>query len=210
MMENQRIFLFFFCFCSLQATAQTPFLDSIARPDYVAWEYQLEEIVVEGSPEDAYNAALRYYKSDPMSSSDEVMEKLTGIWTIKRGNYALEPVMRGLSAGQINVTIDGMRMLGACTDKMDPITSYIEPNNLKELHANPGATGFESGSTVGGSVDMQIKKPSINAENPWTASFGTRVLSANHGLEALFNTSYFDKKKFALSYNDLSKLKQKN
>jgi iron complex outermembrane receptor protein len=198
LMKNLLIFLIVSFHCALQAAAQTAFLDSIAKPDYVAWEYQLEEVVVEDDQEDLYNAALRYYKSDPLSSSDEVMEKLSGIWAIKRGNYALEPVLRGLSAGQINITIDGMRMLGACTDKMDPITSYVEPNNLKELHANLGAGGFASGSTVGGSMDMLIKKPTINAENPWGGSFGTRVLSANNGLEALFNTSYFDKKSFAL------------
>lgn len=197
-MKNLLIFLIISFHCAFQSAAQTAFLDSIAKPDYVAWEYQLEEVLVEGDQEDAYNAALRYYKADPLSSSDEVMEKLIGVWAIKRGNYALEPVMRGLSAGQINITIDGMRMLGACTDKMDPITSYVEPNNLKELHADPGATGFESGSTVGGSLDMQVKKPSINTENPWSGSLGTRVLSANNGLEALFNTSYFDKKSFAL------------
>ncbi|MDZ7608638.1 MAG: TonB-dependent receptor [Cyclobacteriaceae bacterium] len=186
------------CLLALPAGAQTPFLDSIGRPDYVAWEYQLDEVVVEGDHTDMYNTALRYYKSDPLSSSDEVMEKLAGIWAIKRGNYALEPTLRGLSAGQINVTIDGMRMLGACTDKMDPITSYVEPNNLQEIHARPGANGFQSGSTVGGSFDMQIKRPSLSDENPWTGSFGSRFLSANNGLEALFNTSYFDQKRLAI------------
>ena len=197
-MNSLRIFLILFFLSGLHATAQTPFLDSIARPDYVAWEYQLDEVVVKDDQEDIYNTALRYFKSDAMSSSDEVMEKLSGIWAIKRGAYALEPVLRGLSAGQVNITIDGMRMLGACTDKMDPVTSYVEPNNLKELNTQLGASGSETGSTVGGSFDMKIKKPSINTENPRTSSFGTRILSANKGLEALFNSSFFDKKKFAL------------
>ena len=31
------------------------------------------------------------------------------------------------------VTIDGMRSVGACTDKMDPVTSYVEVSNLSKL-----------------------------------------------------------------------------
>lgn len=185
----------FICVClvgaiSIQGFSQASFLDSISDPNYVAWEYELDEVLIEDANTDEYNATLRYYKSDPLNSTDEIMEKLVGIWAIKRGNYAYEPVMRGLSAGQINVTIDEMRVLGACTDKMDPITSYVEPNNLEKLNVSQGATGFQSGSTVGGSFDMQIKKPAFNSEKPWATSFGTRLLSANNGVESLFNTSY--------------------
>lgn len=176
------------------AMAQTAFLDSISKPGYVAWEYQLDELVIQDSDKDVYNTGLRYFKSDPLSSSDEIMEKLVGISAIKRGNYAFEPVMRGLSAGQINVTIDGMRVLGACTDKMDPVTSYVEPNNLAKLHISQGADGFQTGSTVGGNFDMQIKKPSISMKPNWQTSFGSRVTSANHGVEALFNTAYSEEK----------------
>ena len=191
-MKRHKFFIVHFCISitSFTGYAQTAFLDSISNPNYVAWEYELNEVVIEEGDQDVYNAALRFYKSDPLSSSDDVMEKLVGIWAMKRGNYAFEPVMRGLSGGQINVTIDEMRVLGACTDKMDPITSYVEPNNLEQLNISQGATGFHAGSTVGGSFDMQIKKPVFNVKKPWETSFGTRVLSANSGLETLFNTSY--------------------
>lgn len=175
---------------SIDGYSQASLVDSIANPDYVAWEYELDEVLIEDSNQDEYNTALRYYKSDPLNSTDEVMEKLVGIWVIKRGNYAYEPVMRGMSAGQINVTIDEMRVLGACTDKMDPITSYVEPNNLEKLNISQGATGFQSGSTVGGSFDMQIKKPAFNPAKPWQTMFGTRFLSANKGVETLLNTGY--------------------
>ena len=182
--------------CSHLSPAQTVPVDPTDIPKY-AWEYQLDEVVIENENKDIYNTALRYFKSDPLSSNDEVMEKLVGIWAMKRGNYAFEPVMRGMSAGQIVVTIDEMRVLGACTDKMDPITSYVEPNNLEQLNISQGAKGYQSGSTVGGSFDLQIKKPAFNQDQQWQTAFGSRISSANHGFEALFNTAY-NKDKFGI------------
>ncbi|NJN26670.1 MAG: TonB-dependent receptor [Cyclobacteriaceae bacterium] len=156
----------------------------------VAWEYQLDEVLISSQSEDPFNTNARFYKADPLSSGDEVMENLVGVWAIKRGSYAYEPMMRGLSGGQINVSIDEMRILGACTDKMDPVTAYVEPNNLASLNISHGAGGYTAGSTVGGAYDMQIKKPVINEADPWHSAVGYRYLSASNGLEALFNTAY--------------------
>ena len=43
---------------------------------------------------------------------------------VKRGSYAWEPLINGMATERTVITIDGMRIFGACTDKMDPITSY--------------------------------------------------------------------------------------
>ncbi|MCG8306352.1 MAG: TonB-dependent receptor [Cytophagales bacterium] len=170
--------------------AQTAFLDSITDPGYIAWEYELDEVIIGTDDDDTYNASLRFYKSNALCSNDEIMEKLVGVWAMKRGNYAFEPVMRGLSSGQINVTIDEMRILGACTDRMDPVTSYVEPNNLDKLHIRQGASGFISGSTVGGSFDMQINKPVFGNPKQWITSAGSRYSIADRGFSGLFNTGY--------------------
>ncbi len=182
---------------TLSASGQATESDSATVPAEIAWEIQLDEVQVHEEA-DSYNAALRFFKTDPLSSSDEVVERLPGMWGIRRGGYAFEPVMRGLSAGQITITIDEMRMLGACTDKMDPITSYVEPNNLKQVAVSPGAGGCHSGSTVGGNFDLQINQPGFDAEDPWSGSFGTRILSASRRFESLFSTSFYDGKKFGL------------
>ena len=65
---------------------------------------------------------------------------------IKRGAYAWEPVLNDMSSERLSVTIDGMRIFGACTDKMDPVTSYVDVSNLKEVHVSGGQQGAEQGS----------------------------------------------------------------
>ena len=46
-----------------------------------------------------------------------------------------------------------MRIFGACTDKMDPVTSYVEVSNLSEATISSGQQGSCHGSTIGGSID---------------------------------------------------------
>ena len=83
-----------------------------------------------------------------------------------------------------------MKMFGACTDKMDPVTSYIEPANLSGIELSHGSNGGKNGSTVGGSYNMVLEKPDLNrfkAESSVfyeTVSKGkTGTVSLNYGKE---------------------------
>ncbi|RIH65056.1 TonB-dependent receptor [Mariniphaga sediminis] len=126
---------------------------------------QIEEITVTQNFILNDENMVKYYQSSHSSGIDKMNARLGGVSLISRGAYAREPVLNGFSGGQINVTIGGMKMFGACTDKMDPITSYIEPINLKSVRLNQGTTGNKSGSTVGGAFDMELQQPEKSAFN---------------------------------------------
>lgn len=115
----------------------------------------------------------------PTTSLDDINERIPTITTISRGAYAKEPGLMGLTGGQINVTIDGMKMFGACTDKMDPITSYVEPVNLAELNYPIGTNGAKNGSTVGGTYNMQLLNPVFDS---FKAEGGASYNSVSNGL----------------------------
>lgn len=71
-------------------------------------------------------------------SVDEFLSSSDNISFIKRGAYAWEPLLNNMSTERSTVTIDGMHVFGACTDKMDPITSYVESNNLATIDIKSG------------------------------------------------------------------------
>ncbi|MHB1147260.1 MAG: TonB-dependent receptor plug domain-containing protein [Lutibacter sp.] len=100
----------------------------------------------------------------PLASIDEYLEKSNKITMIKRGNYAWEPAINNMVSDRISVTIDGMQIFGACTDKMDPITSYVDVSNLSEVHVKSGQQGAENGSTIGGGIDLKLQKGNFNEE----------------------------------------------
>lgn len=84
-----------------------------------------------------------------------------GISLIRRGNFAQEASLRGMSGGQIAVTIDGMKMHSACVDKMDPITAYIEPENLRQLEVSTGSGDVSAAQTQGGTLNLVSVKPNF-------------------------------------------------
>ena len=100
----------------------------------------------------------------PLSSIDEYLEKSNKVTMIKRGNYAWEASINNMLSERLSITIDGMQIFGACTDKMDPTTSYVDVSNLSEVAITSGQQGAENGSTIGGGIDMKLQKSGFDKE----------------------------------------------
>ncbi|WP_281615126.1 TonB-dependent receptor [Flammeovirga sp. SubArs3] len=95
---------------------------------------------------------------------DQVMAEKPEMNIVKRGGFAWEPIINGYSDGQIAVVIDGMRVFGACTDKMDPATSYLEPINLESFDVLRSSDAQEFGTSLGGSINASMKYPNFDGE----------------------------------------------
>lgn len=110
----------------------------------------LNEVIVIGKKS-------QLYQNQPKSLAtiDEYLEQSSKIEMIKRGGYAWEPIINNMATERTLITIDGMRIFGACTDKMDPITSYVEISNLSEATIISGQQGGNHGSTIGGAIDLK-------------------------------------------------------
>ncbi|WP_420582914.1 TonB-dependent receptor [Reichenbachiella sp.] len=168
--------------------SQEAWLDSIQSDSYIGMEVWLDDLELSETRHSDESAAFGFYKNNPLNSTEEVLSRLPGMSMIRRGNYAWEPTINGLSSGQVNVAIDGMRMFGACTDKMDPVSSYVEPNNLESIVIEKGGAGSAHGSTVGGAVDFKLKRPRFN--NALSGSLNSRYESVSNGFSQSASLSY--------------------
>lgn len=111
-------------------------------------------MVVSSKPLINYNK-----QSKPLSTLEEYLEQTSRVSMVKRGNYAWEPMVNSMSSERLDVTIDGMHIFGACTDKMDPITSYVDVSNLSEISVSSGAAGRGiRAHTIGGAIDLSRTK----------------------------------------------------
>ncbi|MFZ4583242.1 MAG: TonB-dependent receptor plug domain-containing protein, partial [Paludibacter sp.] len=144
----------------------------------------LHELVVAVTLPLNNNDVVDFYRTNQFATLDNITSRLNGLSLIKRGAYALEPQVNGFSGGQLNVTIDGMRMFGACTDKMDPVTSYIEPTNLKNITVKQGTGSCNTGCNIGGAVDMTLLEPAVDTAQAQFASiaFGYESISRSKNL----------------------------
>lgn len=127
-------------------------------------------------------------------SVDEFLASSDNISFIKRGAYAWEPLLNNMSSERSTITIDGMHVFGACTDKMDPITSYVESNNLAAIDIKSGQEGNMHGATVAGSIDLKRKSTPFNLSKKWNGAYQTGFEFNNKQFFNLANASYSDDK----------------
>jgi len=146
------VVLLFFCD---SASAQS---DSTGRRDTIKIS-QLEEVIITGDLSPGKKA------TKPLANLEQYLEKAAAVNMIRRGSYAWEPMLNGMSAERSVVTIDGMRIYGACTDKMDPVTSYVEITNLEKANVHNGQTGSAAGATIAGSLDLVRRKNYFGKKN---------------------------------------------
>lgn len=157
-----------FCVLSLSVFSQS----EKKKTDTIQPVRILKEIIIVGKLNDKKLNNTKHTK--PLSSLDEYLEKSTRVNMIKRGNYAWEPAINNMVSERINITIDGMQIFGACTDKMDPITSYVDISNLSEAHIASGQQGSEYGQTIGGGINLTLDKSDFtNSGSNYIAGFDT-------------------------------------
>lgn len=123
-------------------------------------------------------------------SVDEFLASSDKISFIKRGAYAWEPLLNNMSTERSTVTIDGMHIFGACTDKMDPVTSYLESNNLSSIDIKSGQEGSMHGATIAGSIDLKRKSTPFGLEKKWGGTYQTGFEFNNEQAFNLGSVSY--------------------
>lgn len=134
-------FTFLLILCSMAAYSQ----DTI-KTDL------LKEVVI------IHKRSLSDNTDKPLSTLDKYLEKSNMVNMVKRGAYAWEPYLNGMSSERSVVTIDGMRIYAACTDKMDPVTSYVDITNLAKVNVHNGPSGAAGGAAIAGSLDLVRNK----------------------------------------------------
>ena len=103
-----------------------------------------------------------------VASIDEHLAELNHVNLVRRGSYAWEPVVNNMATERVSTTIDGMKIFYACTDKMDPVTSYVESSNLQSILLNSGLNGNpQSTGNIGGSLDLKLRRIGFNQPTRW-------------------------------------------
>ncbi|MBX2940650.1 MAG: TonB-dependent receptor [Ferruginibacter sp.] len=150
----------------------------------------LHEVTLHAAAQNQQQRLVHFYKTNTAATLEDILSRLPEINMIRRGAYGMEPTIRSFSSGQINVLMDGMRIHGACTDKMDPATIYIEPSNLESVQVTTGGKGFIHGSSIGGTLNMKMQEPAITKKGDVHGQFQSGYQSINHALYESLKLNY--------------------
>jgi iron complex outermembrane receptor protein len=112
--------------------------------------------------------------------AEALNKNMPSISLIRRSGIANDIILRGQKRDNINITIDGTKIYGACVNRMDPPTSHVVTHAIENVEVREGPFDVEEFGVLSGSVKITTKKPteevtgelSINA-----GSFGYKKLS---------------------------------
>jgi len=92
----------------------------------------------------------------------------------KSGAFAFDPVMRGFKYEQLNVVIDGIHSANAaCPNRMDPPTSQVSLNRIKQVEILKGPHALRYGIGLGGTINYIQEAPNFSGENGFNGRFST-------------------------------------
>ena len=111
-----------------------------------------------------------------VASIDEHLAELSHVNLVRRGSYAWEPVVNNMATERVSTTIDGMKIFYACTDKMDPVTPYVESSNLQSILLNSGLNGNpQSTGNIGGSLDLKLRRIGFSTNDAKPSSLNPQL-----------------------------------
>ena len=170
---------------------ETVLLSTILLSDTVVTEkaQNLDEVVIVSGA----GRGRKHSAKGQVGSIDEHLSELRNVNLVRRGSYAWEPVVNNMQTERLSTTIDGMKIFYACTDKMDPVTSYVESGNLQSISLNSGLDGNpQATGNIGGSLDLKLRKAgfdndprhiSLSAGHEWNGHmqvYGADAALSNH------------------------------
>jgi iron complex outermembrane receptor protein len=170
----------------------------------------IEAIIIEAQSSSTIQKTTINSKAIPIEDIHDVAEIFVnepGFGIIKRGNYAMEPVMRGYKYEQLNVIYNGgATSSNACPNRMDPAISQVSPEDIEKVEIIRGPYSMRYGQTFGGIINLVTKRPRPSADakavsgsvlGGWESNGGSvwgavNVLMQHKKVDFLLSTDYKD------------------
>lgn len=119
-----------------------------------AAQIELNEIIVAANPlQDISQSVVINDASKRISqprSVGHLFKDIKGFGITKKGAYASEPVFRAFKYEQLNIQYDGgFKILNACPNRMDPITTHVIPEEIEKIEIVKGPFTVRFGQNFG-------------------------------------------------------------
>lgn len=163
-------------------------------------QIELNEILVAANPLQDISQSVVINDTEKRISQPRsvghLFKEIKGFGITKKGGYASEPVFRSFKYEQLNIQYDGgMKVLNACPNRMDPITTHVIPEEIEKIEIVKGPFTVRFGQNFGGVINLVSKNP-VKGQHGFHGSVeGGYESNGNNlvtGASALYVTDKFD------------------
>ena len=131
---------------------------------------ELSEVVVTARAWEAAAGAAMLNELDlrPLraatSDSAALLRGIAGVSLYGAGGVSSMPAIRGLGDDRLRIKVDGMDLVSACGNHMNPPMSYIDPTNVDTIEVMAGiAPVSQGGDSIGGTILVESAQPRFAA-----------------------------------------------
>jgi iron complex outermembrane receptor protein len=121
------------------------------------------EVIKDVSGEDIKSADL----------AEALFKQSASVSLSRRSGVANDITIRGQRKDNINVTIDGAKVCGACPNRMDPPISHVLTNNVDFIEINEGPFNVEDFGVLSADIKVHTIKPKENFEGEVNLGIGS-------------------------------------
>ena len=136
---------------------------------------QMDEITVKGVKESPQGESLtiREVRESPARDIGEALKQIEGIDIVHKGAIANDVVLRGQQKDNINVFLDGMRLHGACPNRMDSPAFHFDFAEIEQIKIIKGPYDLTNPGGIGGAIDAISKRPGQGLGGDLSLTYGS-------------------------------------
>ncbi|MDP0561063.1 MAG: TonB-dependent receptor [Candidatus Endonucleobacter sp. (ex Gigantidas childressi)] len=119
---------------------------------------------------------MRDVRGEDIKSADlgeALFKKSPSISIVRRSGIANDVIIRGQKKDNINITIDGAKVAGACPNRMDPPISHVLANNIDDIEINEGPFNVQDFGVLSADIKIHTLKPSKKFKGDKSLSIGS-------------------------------------
>jgi hypothetical protein len=98
------------------------------------------------------------------SDTASLLAGIPGVSLYGNGGVSSLPVIHGMEDDRVRTLVDGMDLISACANHMNPPLSYIDPSNVGGIKVYAGITPVSvGGDSIGGTISVDSPAPQFAA-----------------------------------------------
>ncbi len=98
------------------------------------------------------------------SDTARLLQDMPGVSLYGAGGVSSLPAIHGMADDRVRIKLDGMDLVAACPNHMNPALSYVDPTNVGVLTVYAGVTPVSvGGDSIGGSIIAETPEPEFAA-----------------------------------------------
>ena len=130
--------------------------------------FPLMTIVVTGTPEVVapFGVEVENLQSLRPATSDSasLLRDVPGVSLYGSGGVSSLPAIHGLADDRLRIKVDGMDLISACPNHMNPALSYLDPSQVGTIEVYAGIAPVSvGGDSIGGSIIAETAAPEFAA-----------------------------------------------